>query len=174
MNPETIITLQIQDNESETVQTTFKAAQQSKLLKGLFEEFSETDFQTEAIPICVENLTMDNLIRAVAFMARRSAAPMKEIQQPLFVSLSECVDEADFQTVSDLGFYDLGKLLALATYLNIPDLVELIGARFAEMIRDITPEQLAEKLGVNYRDVISQEEEDTVRKNVEDSLAQYN
>ena len=149
-------------------------AQQSKLLKGLIEEFSESDLQNESIPIYAEDLTMDNLIRAVAFMARRSAAPMKEIQQPLFVSLSECVDEDDFLTVSDLGFYDLGKLLTLATYLNIPGLVELIGARLAEMIRDITPEQLAQQLGVDYRSVISQEEENAVRKKVEESLAQYN
>jgi hypothetical protein len=174
MNPETIITLQVQDNETETVKTTFKVAQQSKLLKGLFEEMNEQVMNLDAIPIYAEDLTMDNLIRAVAFMVRRSAAPMKEIQQPLFVSLSECVDEADFLTVSDLGFHDLGKLLTLATYLNIPDLVELIGARLAEMIRDITPEQLAEKLGVDYRSVISQEEEDAVRQKVEESLAQYN
>jgi len=173
MNPETPITLQVQDDETQVVQTTLKAAQQSLLLKGMFEEMNEVTVDLTGIPIYAQDVSLVNLQRAVAFMERRAETPMKEIQQPLFMSLRDCVDEEDFQTVAELDYYELGRLLSLASYLNIPDLVGLIGARLAEKIRDITPEQLAQELGVNYRDVISEEEEEAVRKRVEESLAQY-
>jgi hypothetical protein len=160
-------------HENKSVEVTLETAKQSQLIKGLFEEFPPEPGMEVPIPE-MNDVSVDLFERTIAFMERRSRIPMKEIQKPLFITLQECVDLEDYQTVSDLDFHSLGKLLKLSTYLNVPDLVDLIGARLADMIRDLTPEQLAEKLGVNYRDVISEEEENQVRKNVEESLAQYN
>jgi hypothetical protein len=180
MYTNTIVTLQVNDNYTKTVNTTLAAAQQSILLKGLFEEM-ESGFVgeiTEAIPVYVqdtdEERALNTLKVAVSFMEYQSVTPMKEIQKPLFMTLRECVGDQFFNIVGSLDYSALGYLMSLAAYLNIPGLTELIAARLAEMIRDITPQQLAVQLGVNYRDVISEEEEAAVRKRVEDSLAQYN
>jgi hypothetical protein len=180
MNADTVITLMIQEDNTKTVQTSLKAAQQSILLKGLFEELESgfVEGSTEAIPIYAQETDKDRALEtlkvAVSFMELQAKTPMNEIQKPLFMSLRNCVGDQFFGIVGDLDYSTLGRLMSLAAYLNIPGLLELIGARLAEMIRDITPHQLAEQLGVNYRDVISEEEEAAVRERVEASLAQYN
>lgn len=179
MNSQTV-TLMVKEDSTKTVKTTIKAAQQSVLLKGLFEEM-ESGFiedNMSAIPIFGEEEDLEKLHEtlkiAISFMELRAETPMNEIQKPLFMTLKECVGDQFFAIVGTLDYASLGRLLSLSFYLNIPDLTELIGARLAEMIQNITPQQLAEQLGVNYRDVISEEKEAAVRKQVEDSLAQYN
>jgi hypothetical protein len=178
MNANSIVRLQAHDDSTKTVETTLKVAQQSTLLKGLFEEFTDEAMFSEPIPIYAQDTDSERVLStlkiAISFMELQAETPMREIQKPLFMSLRECVGDQFFGIVGSLDYSTLGHLMSLAAYLNIPGLMELIGARLAEMIRDITPQQLAEQLGVNYRDVISEEEEAAVRKRVEDSLAQYN
>lgn len=180
MYANTAVTLQINENSTKTVKTTLATARQSVLLKGLFEEVEATNIQenVDVVPVFVQDTDEDRALEtlkiAVSFMELQVKNPMKEIQKPLFMSLKDCVGDEFFGIVGSLDYSTLGHLMSLAAYLNIPGLMELIGARLAEMIRDITPQQLAEQLGVNYRDVISEEEEAAVRERVEDSLAQYN
>lgn len=159
----------LQDPTSnQTVEISYKAAIQSTLLKGLIEELGQESWP-EPIPVMCEDYQLEDLKTVVEFLERHADKPMASIPQPLYKPLREFVDQEDFETVN-VDFENIDKIrrmINLAIYLNISGIYELCIARLVDMSSDMTPQELADKLHMVYRDVITDEMEEEIMRGLD-------
>jgi S-phase kinase-associated protein 1 len=116
----------------------------------------------ESIPI-YPGTTRATVVRAVEFMERHKQDPLREIEKPLKSSnMAEIVSEWDANFIEvprddkgDLRMDVLAEIRGIATYLDIPQLIDLVLAKYASLIKGKSIEEVAKITG--YKGDLSQE-----------------
>ena len=122
-----------------------------------------------------EDYQFEDLQTVVAFTERHVDKAMKPIPHPLYKPLREFVDQEDFETVTvDFDNIDkIRRMLNLAIYLNIHGIYELCIAKLVDMSSNTSPQDLADKLQLVYRDVITEEMEEEISREIDVKFSKW-
>lgn len=142
-----------EDNDDKIICITREAVKQSKLINEMLQE---DDDDVAEVPLM--EIDFETLQKVVMFMKHHEHDPMTMIPAPLPKSeLTNYVSSWDYFFVNHRqkdkpNWLDGPPLLALgfaSDYLDIPPLLELVGAMIASVIRDMEPDEIYEMFGID-------------------------
>ena len=135
--------VKLKSSDGKTVELSRKAAMRSELLKTTMENYQES---TE-LPI--EQVSGDSLSKIRDYLEHYESIEPKEIKKPLSENFKDCVDEWDYEYIGkEENIETLMNLINAASYMNIAPLINLLSAKIAHKIKNISTATIRNVFGI--------------------------
>jgi hypothetical protein len=131
------------------------------LYSGFLREMFEQDPETTTVSL--PKVSNEMLTKIIGYMVSHGTNIPEEIEKPLSSSnLKDCgVDDFDVQLVN-LNDEQMEQLLNAVHYMLIPSLIDLVSAKYASILKDLTPEQIRTRYNITR--VVTPEEVEKIKK----------
>ena len=142
---------------------TLKVPKQFILMSQLIKDMLEEDDEDEEVKIPIPNVDSKALAKVIEYCKEHYNNRAHEIEKPLKGNLEDVISSWDNEFLN-VEQSLLIELVMAANYLNLKDLLDLVCAKVASLIKGKKPEQIREMFGIE-NDFTPQEEENIREEN---------